>query len=319
MPLATKNNALIVKDGKVAESCGCCGGQCEFGPLPQSIELDITVTSAPKLYAFITFKIRRDQQFNYYPCADAYYCDPITSGTYSLANTSGADYLFSNNALTLSAKVAPTNSDFVGGFGTDAALPGAGLFLECRLFKILANLKTESPTGSPTPATEPEMQSLLPTILASPNATQFIVGAANTDENTFYSPYVWLKYRCLGENTAQAQGVINSNATPTPTVTVTSNTLFPVAISDTFKQTTIRKNSPWSQVVQLTDNAFFLGGAFGTAYGLNGTYGGDFQRTSGVAFGSNFYSYSWTATRQITISAARAVFANGTAKALPFG
>ena len=26
MPLATKNGALIVKDGKLAENCGCCGG-----------------------------------------------------------------------------------------------------------------------------------------------------------------------------------------------------------------------------------------------------------------------------------------------------
>jgi hypothetical protein len=26
MPLAVKNNALIVKDGKIAENCGCCGG-----------------------------------------------------------------------------------------------------------------------------------------------------------------------------------------------------------------------------------------------------------------------------------------------------
>jgi hypothetical protein len=26
MPLAVKNNALILKDGKLAESCGCCGG-----------------------------------------------------------------------------------------------------------------------------------------------------------------------------------------------------------------------------------------------------------------------------------------------------
>jgi hypothetical protein len=26
MPLATRNNALIVKDGKVAENCGCCAG-----------------------------------------------------------------------------------------------------------------------------------------------------------------------------------------------------------------------------------------------------------------------------------------------------
>lgn len=29
MPLATKNNAIILKDGKLAESCGCCdGGAC---------------------------------------------------------------------------------------------------------------------------------------------------------------------------------------------------------------------------------------------------------------------------------------------------
>jgi hypothetical protein len=26
MPLATKNNAIILKDGKLAEGCGCCGG-----------------------------------------------------------------------------------------------------------------------------------------------------------------------------------------------------------------------------------------------------------------------------------------------------
>ena len=26
MPLATKNNAIIIKDGKIAENCGCCGG-----------------------------------------------------------------------------------------------------------------------------------------------------------------------------------------------------------------------------------------------------------------------------------------------------
>jgi hypothetical protein len=26
MPLATKNNAIIVKDGLLAENCGCCGG-----------------------------------------------------------------------------------------------------------------------------------------------------------------------------------------------------------------------------------------------------------------------------------------------------
>ena len=28
MPLATKNGAIILKDGKLAENCGCCGGAC---------------------------------------------------------------------------------------------------------------------------------------------------------------------------------------------------------------------------------------------------------------------------------------------------
>ena len=31
MPLATKSNALIVKDGKVAENCNCCGGWYCYG------------------------------------------------------------------------------------------------------------------------------------------------------------------------------------------------------------------------------------------------------------------------------------------------
>jgi hypothetical protein len=33
MPLATKNNAIIVKDGKLAENCDCCGGwYCDKAP-----------------------------------------------------------------------------------------------------------------------------------------------------------------------------------------------------------------------------------------------------------------------------------------------
>lgn len=43
MPLATKNNAIILKDGKLAENCGCCGGwwcynQCaDFSCPPSSV------------------------------------------------------------------------------------------------------------------------------------------------------------------------------------------------------------------------------------------------------------------------------------------
>jgi hypothetical protein len=49
MPLATKNNALIVKDGKVAENCNCCGGwycfcaMCPNGFAPLRIKCDCTL------------------------------------------------------------------------------------------------------------------------------------------------------------------------------------------------------------------------------------------------------------------------------------
>jgi hypothetical protein len=53
MPLATKNNALIVKDGKLAENCDCCGGwycdggvcgSCASGSYPSAINTSITLT-----------------------------------------------------------------------------------------------------------------------------------------------------------------------------------------------------------------------------------------------------------------------------------
>jgi hypothetical protein len=52
MTLATKNNALIVKDGKIAENCGCCGGwycykqcdSCKTGAIPSAIRTSITYT-----------------------------------------------------------------------------------------------------------------------------------------------------------------------------------------------------------------------------------------------------------------------------------
>lgn len=46
MPLATKNNALIVKDGKVAENCGCCGGwYCCTPAIDSPCRVDETVQS----------------------------------------------------------------------------------------------------------------------------------------------------------------------------------------------------------------------------------------------------------------------------------
>jgi hypothetical protein len=54
MPLATKNGSLIVKDGRLAEDCDCCGGEwfcdggvcgsCIGGSYPSAINTSLTLT-----------------------------------------------------------------------------------------------------------------------------------------------------------------------------------------------------------------------------------------------------------------------------------
>lgn len=71
MPLATKNNAIIVKDGKLAEGCGCCGGwycwSCDCGL--SSVSLTIT-----------EFQSDNSSLFN-----------PSLNGTYTMSHPSGVD------------------------------------------------------------------------------------------------------------------------------------------------------------------------------------------------------------------------------------
>lgn len=64
MPLATKNNALIVKDGKVAENCNCCGGwyclpcACQ-GRRPDALRVEVSMTCASKSATFSVRMISR--------------------------------------------------------------------------------------------------------------------------------------------------------------------------------------------------------------------------------------------------------------------
>ena len=61
MPLATKNNALILKDGKLAENCGCCGGwycdsasagcPCNYSKsLPQTLRATLSFSLSSNMY-----------------------------------------------------------------------------------------------------------------------------------------------------------------------------------------------------------------------------------------------------------------------------
>jgi hypothetical protein len=60
MTLATKNNAIIVKDGKLAENCGCCGGWYCYSPplycnafrcvLPSTLSLSLSASHSGVFY-----------------------------------------------------------------------------------------------------------------------------------------------------------------------------------------------------------------------------------------------------------------------------
>jgi len=43
MPLATKNNAIIIKDGKLAENCNCCGGWYCYAPCLKAFAAPVTL------------------------------------------------------------------------------------------------------------------------------------------------------------------------------------------------------------------------------------------------------------------------------------
>jgi hypothetical protein len=87
-PIATKNNAIILKDGKAAESCGCCG--CPAIPS----EIAITFTAPALYYASVVVDrvaISGQLQMVYYihqPIASAFHGDRY-SGTVQLARVPG--------------------------------------------------------------------------------------------------------------------------------------------------------------------------------------------------------------------------------------
>jgi len=68
MPLATKNNAIILKDGKLAQDCGCCGGwycykqcdSCKSGKIPAYVRTSITYTMGDGSTTF-SMRLRRMQ------------------------------------------------------------------------------------------------------------------------------------------------------------------------------------------------------------------------------------------------------------------
>lgn len=90
MPIATKNNAIIVKDGKVAENCDCCGGwYCCAGAgclaNPSSVSVSIEATD---FYEQATMKdsVFPEPYVNYQ--SSSAFLGAFMNGTYSLTKSS---------------------------------------------------------------------------------------------------------------------------------------------------------------------------------------------------------------------------------------
>ena len=85
MPLATKNGAIIVKDGRLAESCGCCGCQTKWSEAT-AIEVEIETISDYRE----TVACKELSATNLYSYATQQMCPEKYTGTFSLTKAGRA-------------------------------------------------------------------------------------------------------------------------------------------------------------------------------------------------------------------------------------
>ena len=101
MPIATKNGSLIVKDGKLAESCGCCGGwycyqdcaasvcpPCGYtNPMPTNLNVTLSFNVPSTIYAAAFGGNAFGGGFRYWPVKIQPSDFPSANRTFAIANT----------------------------------------------------------------------------------------------------------------------------------------------------------------------------------------------------------------------------------------
>ena len=106
MPLATKNGSLIVKDGQLAENCGCCGGwycdgiscwRCNLTSFPPSCNSNWDSSCIPQ-----------------YGCKTMYSSSPCspTQGTVSVSGFGETVFNFCNPATVLNTTFSACNKTY---------------------------------------------------------------------------------------------------------------------------------------------------------------------------------------------------------------
>jgi len=126
MPLATKNGAIILKDGKLAEDCGCCGGwYCFLDPTSdpsapccssQALSLVMNFVASPQLAGV---------RFGEDPEAALRARFPVSISKTVTLQKSGETFLFSSGFNYFGVEEA--------GFSVVVAIPKTGGVCKCNL------------------------------------------------------------------------------------------------------------------------------------------------------------------------------------------
>jgi hypothetical protein len=92
MPLAVKNNALIVKDGKLAENCDCCGGW--YCDVPDNVCFCVCGDSTKTLPNILLFTCSAPNWSTYFPEGDIRrtWPSPDTGGPVTLTRQVSGDF-----------------------------------------------------------------------------------------------------------------------------------------------------------------------------------------------------------------------------------
>jgi hypothetical protein len=161
MPLASKNNAIIVKDGKLAENCGCCGGwycyledcPCSYaGKLPSSLNAEVAFNLTGNMYnATILGSLGTYSQsasFRITPAQAA-----AVNGSYKLDSQAGVlqsnsacRYTFNNGSTWIQAVLGQSSGSFnLETLSAGCTLPRTtSIHIEKLQFKVQATRSEES-------------------------------------------------------------------------------------------------------------------------------------------------------------------------------
>jgi hypothetical protein len=118
MPLATKDNAIIIKDGKLAENCDCCGPWYCYAPCLKAFNAPITLIvngralnpSVPQSFTVAS----NPKPPNYFPEYKTYETWKVLGGTAVYSKIEHFEFNFRNSAGFIEREMTSNAGSFSG-------------------------------------------------------------------------------------------------------------------------------------------------------------------------------------------------------------